>query len=211
MPGLYAAGDYDLAGFAVGAAERGTLLPRTDIAPGDVVIGLSSSGVHSNGFSLVRRLVADLGLRWDAPAPFAPGASLGEALLTPTVIYVKPLLAAIKETGAVKALAHITGGGLPENLPRVLPKDVAASIDLGAWKPHPVFGWIAREGRVAQGEMLRAFNCGIGLAIVCAKEKAGDLAAFLAGKGTEAHSIGEIIPRGDGAAVRFTGALELAS
>jgi phosphoribosylformylglycinamidine cyclo-ligase len=211
MPGLYAAGDYDLAGFSVGAAERGTLLPRGDVAPGDVVIGLASSGVHSNGFSLVRRLVADRGLRWDEPAPFAPDITLGEALLTPTVIYVKPLLAAIKETGAVKALAHITGGGLPENLPRVLPKDVAASIDLGAWKPHPVFGWIAREGRVAETEMLRAFNCGVGLAVVCAKDKASDLVAFLAGQGAEGRVIGEIMSRGDGPAVRFTGSLELAS
>jgi phosphoribosylformylglycinamidine cyclo-ligase len=210
MPGLYAAGDYDLAGFAVGAAERGTLLPRADVAPGDVVIGLASSGVHSNGFSLVRRLVADLGLGWDAPAPFAPEMSLGEALLEPTLIYVQPLLAAIRETGAVKALAHITGGGLPENLPRVLPKSVTAAIDLGAWQPHPVFGWIASEGGVAEAEMLRAFNCGVGLAVVCASERASDLTAFLIGRGVEARPIGEITPRGDGPAVRFSGVLGLA-
>jgi phosphoribosylformylglycinamidine cyclo-ligase len=210
MPGLYAAADYDLAGFAVGAAERGTLLPRADIIPGDAIIGLASSGLHSNGFSLVRQTVSHLGLGWDAPAPFAPSRSLGEALLTPTVIYVRPLMAAIRETGAVKALAHITGGGLPENLPRVLPDGVAASIDLGAWKPHPVFGWVARQGRVAEAEMLRAFNCGIGLAVVCASEKARDLAAFFTAQGSEARLIGEIVPRGDGPAVRFAGSLGLA-
>ncbi len=133
MPGLYAAGDYDLAGFAVGAAERGTLLPRRDIAAGDALIGIASSGVHSNGFSLVRRLVRDRDLGWEAPAPFDIGLPLAEALLAPTRIYVRPLLAAIRETGAVKALAHITGGGLTENLPRVLPEGVAAEIDLAAW------------------------------------------------------------------------------
>src|SRR5688572_24364193 len=149
MPGLYAAGDYDLAGFAVGAAERGTLLPRRDVAAGDALIGIASSGVHSNGFSLVRRLVRDCGLGWDALAPFDAGTPLAEALLMPTRIYVKTVLAAIRETGAVKALAHITGGGLTENLPRVLPEGVAADIDLTAWKPRPVFAWIAAAGGVA--------------------------------------------------------------
>src|SRR3954451_12585534 len=162
MPGLYAEGDYDLAGFAVGAAERGTLLPRPDIIAGDVLLGLPSSGVHSNGFSLVRRIVELSGLSWQAPAPFAPDRSLGDALLEPTRIYVKPLLAAIRATGAIKALAHITGGGFPDNIPRVLPKGLGAILDLGAIPVPPVFGWLAKTGGVTETEMLRTFNCGIG-------------------------------------------------
>ncbi|WP_088345502.1 MULTISPECIES: phosphoribosylformylglycinamidine cyclo-ligase [Rhodomicrobium] len=211
MPGLYATGDYDLAGFAVGAAERGTLLPRGDIAAGDVVIGVASSGVHSNGFSLVRRLVADRGLAWDAPAPFAPGQSLAEALLVPTRIYVKSILSAIRHTGTVKALAHITGGGLPENLPRVLPSGLAAEIDLGAWTPQPVFSWIAREGGVAEAEMLRTFNCGIGLAVVCTAADADALCAFMQSQGETAQPIGALVPREDGAPVRFSGALKVSA
>ena len=160
MPGMYAAKDYDLAGFAVGAVERGEVLPRSDIAAGDVLIGLPSSGVHSNGYSLVRRLVAEEGLAWDAPAPFASSRSLAEALLEPTRIYVKPVLKAVRETGAVKALAHITGGGLSENVPRVLPEGIAAHIDLGSWKAPAVFGWLmsgeqARCGRDAAHLQLR--------------------------------------------------------
>src|SRR3954468_15177542 len=146
MPGLYAAGDYDLAGFAVGAAERGTLLPRPDVAAGDAVLGLLSSGVHSNGFSLVRRIVAESGLGWNAPAPFRPDRTLGDALLEPTRIYVKPLLAALRGTNAVKALAHITGGGFPDNVPRVLPEDLGVRLDLDAIPVPPVFGWLARTG-----------------------------------------------------------------
>jgi phosphoribosylformylglycinamidine cyclo-ligase len=207
MPGLYAAGDYDLAGFAVGAAERGALLPRRDIAGGDALIGLAASGVHSNGFSLVRRLVGDLGLGWDAPAPFAASASLAEALLTPTRIYVKSALAAIRETGAVKALAHITGGGLTENLPRVLPDGVAAEIDLSAWAPPPVFAWIARKGGVAETEMLRTFNCGIGLVIVCGADEADRLCAFLDGRGEDARVIGALREAEGKPAVRFSGSL----
>ncbi len=207
MPGLYAAGDYDLAGFAVGAAERGMLLPRADIATGDVVIGVASSGLHSNGFSLVRRLVEELGLAWDAPAPFSAERQLAEALLVPTRIYVKPMLAAIRHTGVVKALAHITGGGLPENLPRVLPDGLAAQIDLDAWTPQPVFGWIAREGQVAEAEMLRTFNCGIGLAVICGSADADALCAFLQSHGEDAKPIGALILRQDGAPVRFSGSL----
>ncbi len=210
MPGLYAAGDYDLAGFAVGAAERGTLLPRSDIKAGDVLIGVAASGVHSNGFSLVRRLVADAGLSWDAPAPFAPGRPLGEALLEPTRIYVKPLLAAFRETGAVKALAHITGGGLPENLPRVLPAALAAEIDLTKIAAPPVFGWLARLGGIAETEMLRTFNCGTGMIAVCADTDAAALCGFLERKGETATVIGRLAPRdGGGGAVRFSGALAL--
>ena len=204
MPGLYAAGDYDLAGFAVGAAERGTLLPRRDIAPGDALIGIASSGVHSNGFSLVRRLVRDRGLDWEAPAAFDTGMSLAEAVLTPTRIYVKAVLAAIRETGAVKALAHITGGGLTENLPRVLPEGMAAEIDLSAWVPQPVFAWIAEAGGVAEAEMLRTFNCGIGLVLVCAADEADRLRTFLSGQGEDARIIGVLREAEGKASVRFS-------
>jgi phosphoribosylformylglycinamidine cyclo-ligase len=211
MPGLYAAGDYDLAGFAVGAAERGMLLPRADIAADDAVIGISSSGVHSNGYSLVRRLVADLGLAWDAPAPFAPQSTLGESLITPTKIYVKPLLAAIRETAAVKAVAHITGGGLPENLPRVLPSHLTAEIELGQWSVPPVFGWLAREGRIAEPEMLRTFNCGVGMVLICGQDIADDLCRLFGARGETAQVIGKTVPREGGAPVRFTGTLGFAA
>ncbi len=164
MPGMYAAADYDLAGFAVGAAERDLLLPR-GVAPGDAVLGLASSGVHSNGFSLLRRIVAASGLGWDAEAPFAPGTPLGEALLSPTRIYVKPLLA-LAESGLLRAAAHITGGGIAGNLVRVLPPDMAAVIDATAWAPPPVFAWLARTGGIAAAEMFRVFNCGIGMVLV---------------------------------------------
>src|SRR3954471_6076353 len=150
MPGLYRGGDYDLAGFAVGAAERGTLLPRGDVGDGDVLLGLPSSGVHSNGFSLVRRIVEASALGWDAPAPFAPGKRLGEALLEPTRIYVRTLLAALRATHGIKALAHITGGGFPDNIPRVLPDGVSVRLDVSAIAVPPVFGWLARTGGVAE-------------------------------------------------------------
>ena len=141
MPGVYQGDDYDLAGFAVGAVERDALLPRADIAEGDVIIGLASSGVHSNGYSLARKVVEKTGMPWTAPAPFMPGQTLGEAILTPTRIYVKACLAAIRETKAVKGLAHITGGGFPDNIPRVLPKDLGARIDLTCVPVLPVFRW----------------------------------------------------------------------
>ncbi len=207
MPGLYAPGDYDLAGFAVGAAERGALLPRGDIEPSDVVIGIRSSGLHSNGFSLVRHLIADAGLSWDAPAPFAPGQSLGEALLTPTKIYVKPVLAAIRETGAVKALAHITGGGLTENPPRVLPESLTAEIDLSSWTPQPVFSWLARLGGIEQAEMLRTFNCGIGMMMVCRAEDSARLCALLQRCGEEAAPIGRLVKADGDRAIRYSNAL----
>ncbi|MEC9344191.1 MAG: phosphoribosylformylglycinamidine cyclo-ligase, partial [Pseudomonadota bacterium] len=155
MPGMYAPGDYDLAGFAVGAAERGRLLPAAEIAEGDLLIGLAASGVHSNGFSLVRKVIELTGAQLAAPCPYDDGISLAESLLTPTRIYVKPVLAALRETGGVKALAHITGGGLHENLPRVLPEHLAAQIDLSAIELPPVFGWLAREGGIDETEMLR--------------------------------------------------------
>ncbi|MCO6177792.1 phosphoribosylformylglycinamidine cyclo-ligase [Ciceribacter sp. RN22] len=199
MPGMYAGGDYDLAGFAVGAAERGQLLPAGDIAEGDVILGLSSSGVHSNGFSLVRKIVELSGLSWDAPAPFAEGVSLGRALLAPTRIYVKPLLKAIRETGALKALAHITGGGFPENIPRVLPKHLAAEIDLGAFRVPSVFSWLSKAGGVAQNEMLRTFNCGIGMIVVVAETDATRVAEVLAGEGETVVTLGRMVARADGA------------
>jgi phosphoribosylformylglycinamidine cyclo-ligase len=179
MPGLYQNNDYDLAGFAVGAAERGELLPRGDIAAGDLLIGLPSSGVHSNGFSLVRKVVAKSGLAWDSAAPFAPRQSLGEAVLTPTRLYVKSCLAAIRQTKAVKALCHITGGGYPDNIPRVLPDGLGARIDLTAIPVLPIFKWLARTGDIAPNEMLRTFNCGIGMiAVVAAADRDKVVAAF---------------------------------
>ncbi|MBD8553030.1 phosphoribosylformylglycinamidine cyclo-ligase [Rhizobium sp. CFBP 8762] len=199
MPGMYAGGDYDLAGFAVGAAERGQLLPAGDIGEGDVILGLASSGVHSNGYSLVRRIVELSGLSWDAPAPFADGKTLGEALMTPTRIYVKPLLKVIRETGAIKALAHITGGGFPENIPRVLPKHLAADIDLGSIQAPKVFSWLAKTGGVEPHEMLRTFNCGVGMIVVVAAEDAERVAAALTDEGETVFTLGRMVAREDGA------------
>ncbi len=194
MPGMYADGDYDLAGFAVGAAERGSLLPREDVRAGDVILGLESSGVHSNGYSLVRRIVARCGLGYADPAPFDKRLSLGGALLAPTRIYVKSCLAAVR-IGAVKAMAHITGGGLIENVPRVLPADVVAEIDARAWTLPPVFGWLAKEGGVAPHEMARTFNCGIGMVLVTAPENAVEAVHTLSQHGETAHVIGSIRSR----------------
>jgi phosphoribosylformylglycinamidine cyclo-ligase len=208
MPGLYAQGDYDLAGFAVGAAERGRLLPKGAPKPGDVLFGLPSSGVHSNGFSLVRRIVARTGLAWDAPAPFAPGRTLAQALLTPTRLYVKPLLAALKATDGILALAHITGGGFPDNIPRVLPDDVGVRLDLASFTPPPVFGWLAREGGVAEAEMLRTFNCGVGMIVVAAADKAAEVEQALRNAGENPVRVGEITPRA-GEPVVMSGRLKL--
>jgi phosphoribosylformylglycinamidine cyclo-ligase len=193
MPGLYKDGDYDLAGFAVGAAERGTLLPTKDIAAGDVVIGMASSGVHSNGYSLVRKIVEVSGLGWDAPAPFAPVMTLGGALLTPTRLYVKSCLRAIRETGAVKALAHITGGGFTDNIPRVLPKGLGVSIDLAELKVLPVFKWLAAQGGIAELEMLRTFNCGVGMIAVVKAEAAVRVMDVLASSGETVMKLGHVV------------------
>lgn len=210
MPGMYKGGDYDLAGFAVGAAERGALLPSGDIAAGDVILGLTSSGLHSNGFSLVRKIVELSGLSWSDPAPFAPGTALGEALLTPTRIYVKPLLAVIQATGALKALAHITGGGFPENIPRVLPKHLAAEIDLTAIDPPAVFSWLARTGGVTANEMLRTFNCGVGMIIVTSGERADEVIAALQAEGETPVRLGRTVARAEGApGTVYKGALGL--
>lgn len=199
MPGMYSGGDYDLAGFAVGAAERGQLLPAGDIAEGDIILGLASSGVHSNGYSLVRKIVALSGLAWDAPAPFGEG-TLADLLMTPTRIYVKPLLKAIRASGAIKALAHITGGGFPENIPRVLPKHLAAEIDLDAVKPPAVFSWLAKTGGVAANEMLRTFNCGVGMIAVVPAAEADNVAAVLSGEGETVFTLGRMVARDEGAA-----------
>ncbi|HXD46466.1 MAG TPA: phosphoribosylformylglycinamidine cyclo-ligase [Pseudolabrys sp.] len=209
MPGVYAGDDFDLAGFAVGAAERDGLLPRADIAEGDVILGLASSGVHSNGYSLVRKVVEKSGLPWDAPAPFAPEQTLGEAILTPTRIYVKSCLAAIRQTGAVKGLAHITGGGFPDNIPRVLPKGLGALIELGRVPVKPVFKWLAREGMIAQEELLRTFNCGIGMIVVTAATDAARVAQAFKSDGEDVVALGQVI-RADGEPrVVYRGALEL--
>jgi phosphoribosylformylglycinamidine cyclo-ligase len=194
MPGMYAGTDYDLAGFAVGAVERGQILPRNDIAPGDVLIGLPASGVHSNGYSLVRRLVAESLLGWHSPAPFDGSQTLAGALLVPTRIYVKPVLKAVRDTGAVKALAHITGGGLSENLPRVLPAGIAAHVDLSAWRAPPVFGWLQHTAGIDDAEMLRTFNCGVGLVLVVTKEGADNVAQILRDQGEQPITVGETEP-----------------
>ncbi|KSV81196.1 phosphoribosylformylglycinamidine cyclo-ligase [Ensifer sp. ENS08] len=199
MPGMYSGGDYDLAGFAVGAAERGQLLPAGDISEGDVILGLASSGVHSNGYSLVRKIVTLSGLAWDAPAPFGEG-TLADLLMTPTRIYVKPLLKAIRETGSIKALAHITGGGFPENIPRVLPKHLAAEIYLDAIKAPKVFSWLAQTGGVAANEMLRTFNCGVGMIAVVPADKAAEVSAVLTGEGETVFTLGRMVARDEGAA-----------
>ncbi len=208
MPGMYATGDYDLAGFSVGAVERGAILPRKDTGAGDVLLGLASSGVHSNGYSMVRKIVELSGLSWNDAAPFADGATIGEALMTPTKIYVKPLLAALKASGGIKALAHITGGGLPENLPRVLPDDTSARIDLSQISVPPVFHWLAKMGGVVESEMLRTFNCGVGMVIVVAEEEAGKVAEVLQAEGETVFRIGQIEAAGD-APVLFDNTLGL--
>jgi phosphoribosylformylglycinamidine cyclo-ligase len=207
MPGLYAKGDFDLAGFAVGAVERGAALPKTgDMASGDVVIGVASSGVHSNGYSLVRRVVSDAGAAYDRPAPFDNRRTLGEALLAPTRLYIRSGLAAIR-AGGVKGLAHITGGGITENLPRALPEGLDAEIDLAAWVPPPVFGWLSRQAGIAEREMLRTFNCGIGLIAIVSPEVADEAIAQFNANGEEARRIGTLVA-GDGK-VRYLGQLKL--
>jgi phosphoribosylformylglycinamidine cyclo-ligase len=202
MPGLYAPGDYDLAGFAVGAVERSSLLPRKDIAKGDVILALPSSGVHANGFSLVRCVVEETGLSWNDPAPFASGTTLGEALLTPTRIYVQQILETIRGSGAVKAFAHITGGGLTDNIPRVLPPGFAAEIDLGAFALPAVFAWLQVEARLDQKEMLRTFNCGIGMILIVSPQEVERVLKHL---DDDTRVIGAIAKRGRGDAVRYKG------
>ncbi len=201
MPGMYHDGDFDLAGFAVGAMERGADLPR-DVGEGDVLLGLASDGVHSNGYSLVRRIVDVSGLGWADDAPFADG-TLGAALLAPTRLYVKQALDAVR-AGGVHGLAHITGGGLTENLPRVLPEGLGADIDLNSWTLPPVFRWLADQGGMAEAEMLKTFNAGIGMVLVVSADRATALTEQLAAAGETVVSLGTVT-KGEG--VRYTGTL----
>jgi phosphoribosylformylglycinamidine cyclo-ligase len=194
MPGMYHGGDYDLAGFSVGAAERGTLIDGANVIPGDLLLGIASSGIHSNGFSLVRKIVERTGLSFAAEAPFAPGHSLGQALLTPTRIYVKSCLAALR-AGKIKALAHITGGGLIENVPRVLPANVVAEIDARSWPLPPVFQWLKREAALPDLEMARTFNCGVGMVAAVAKDQCDAASAILREHGETVWQIGQVRER----------------
>lgn len=208
MPGLYEGNDYDLAGFAVGAAERGRLLPRGDLMAGDALIALASSGLHSNGFSLVRRIVEISGLDWYLPAPFDKSRSLSDALLVPTRIYVKPLLSALRSGLGLKAMAHITGGGFIDNIPRVLPATLAAHVNLSALTVPKIFGWLSRVGGIDEREMLRTFNCGAGMILVAAHEDAEKLVHLLNAEGEAAAVVGELRPR-SGDPVTFSGSLAL--
>ena len=211
MPGLYGRGDFDLAGFAVGAVEREGILPaRQRMQEGDVIIGVDSSGIHSNGLSLARRVVEESGLGYGSPAPFQnkpAGPSLGEVLLEPTRLYVKSGLDAIR-AGAT-GLAHITGGGITENLPRVLPDGLDAVIQLSSWHPPSLFSWFAREAGVEEAEMLRTFNCGIGLVAIAPENRAGDVIAAFEKHAQKARKIGLLSKGNDGPRVRYSGALKL--
>jgi phosphoribosylformylglycinamidine cyclo-ligase len=201
MPGMYPKGDFDLAGFSVGAMERGADLPA-EVGEGDVLLGLASDGVHSNGYSLVRKLVEISGLGWDADCPWSDG-TLGAALLTPTRLYVKQALAAV-QAGGVHGLAHVTGGGLTENLPRVLPDDLGADVDLSAWELPPVFKWLQSTGGMAEDEMLKTFNCGIGMILVVRADRETDLVTLLEAEGETVTRLGTVT-KGEG--VRYSGAL----
>ena len=204
MPGMYAKGDYDLAGFSVGAVEREQAITGAKVADGDIVLGLGSSGVHSNGYSLVRKIVEASGLTYESEAPFAKGEKLGKALLTPTRIYVKSCLAAIRaessKLGGVKALAHITGGGLLENIPRVLPDSLACEIDAAHWTLPPVFAWMRKVAGTDAQEMARTFNCGIGMVLVVAPDDAAPVAKTLRDHGETVSEIGRIVPHAKNAA-----------
>ena len=199
MPGMYSGDDFDLAGFAVGAMERGGMLPA-DVKVGDILIGLASDGVHSNGYSLVRRVVEKSGLGWDAPSPYS-GTTLGEDLLRPTRIYVKGALAAIAEGGIVHGLAHITGGGLTENLPRMLPSGMGAEVDLNAWELPPVFQWLQREGGIENSELLKTFNCGVGMIAAVSADKVYAAIRAFSSDGHEAFVIGNVVA-GEGVVYR---------
>lgn len=201
MPGMYHGGDFDLAGFAVGAMERGTILPD-GVVEGDILLGLASSGVHSNGYSLVRKIVENSGLAWGADCPFSD-VTLGQELLTPTRIYVKAALAA-QRAGGLHALAHITGGGLTENLPRALPDGLGVSVDLNAWKLPPVFAWLVEQGGMSEAELLKTFNAGIGMIAIVAADRAAEITAVLTENGEQVVQLGQVI-QGDG--VSYSGHL----
>jgi phosphoribosylformylglycinamidine cyclo-ligase len=192
MPGMYRGRDYDLAGFAVGAVERKKILPAKNVGPGDLILGLASSGPHSNGYSLIRKLVEMSGVGYADAAPFNRNMKLGEALLAPTRIYVKPLLKVLRKGNAIKALAHITGGGFLENIPRVLPKTCVADIDLDTVPYQPVFAWLEHVGGINQREMLRTFNCGVGMIVVVAAKDARTVATMLKRSGETVVTLGSL-------------------
>ncbi len=200
MPGMYSKGDYDLAGFCIGAVERGKILSGNNIGEGDVIFGLASSGLHSNGFSLVRHVVEKIGISYSDDAPFQPGTTLSEALLEPTHIYVKSTLAAIA-AGGVHGMAHITGGGLLENIPRVLPEGLGADLNASAWKLPEVFQWLARAGKIDQSELARTFNCGIGMVVIANESRADNLYQTLMQYREQVMPIGKIVKRGDSSVV----------
>ena len=209
MPGMYDPGHYDLAGFAVGAVEREALLPqRGRMQAGDILVGLASSGPHSNGYSLIRKVVERAGLKWDDPAPFDGNRPLAQALLTPTRIYVAPVLRAQRQETGAKGYAHITGGGLPENLPRVLPAELAAHVHLDALPCWPVFQWLREAGGIAEEEMLRTFNCGVGMVAIVGRENADEFMLTMANEGERPFILGELTARESGGPqVIFDGAL----
>ncbi|MDP3594003.1 phosphoribosylformylglycinamidine cyclo-ligase [Phenylobacterium sp.] len=193
MPGMYSEGDYDLAGFSVGAVERGAVLPTLDTQkPGDLLIGLGSSGPHSNGYSLVRRVVERSGLAWDAPAPFAEGKTLAQALMAPTRIYIKSVLPQIK-AGRIKGAAHITGGGMIENPPRAIAEGLEAKFDWDAWALPPVFQWLAEVGGISEHELRRTFNCGVGMMLIVSPENLPDVLDGLLHAGEDAFVCGELV------------------
>jgi phosphoribosylformylglycinamidine cyclo-ligase len=215
MPGMYAAGEYDLAGFAVGAVERARILPRADLAEGDLLIGLASSGPHSNGYSLIRKLAADGGHRLAEPLAGGDGTPLGALLLTPTRIYVKPVLGAIRELGTIKALAHITGGGLTENIPRVLPEGCGVHIELDDWvartrmlpAARAAFSWLHGNGRLAEAEMVRTFNCGVGMVVIASPSDAGELMRWFDHAGERAFELGRVTRQAGPHRVTYSGRL----
>ena len=194
MPGMYAKGDYDLAGFAVGAVERGQQITGETIKAGDTVLGLASSGVHSNGYSLVRKIVTDAGLQFESPAPFAAGKTLADVLLIPTKLYVRSLLSAIKGGAVIKGLAHITGGGLTDNIPRVLPDGVGVQLDASKWTLPPVMRWMGQTAKISAPDMARTFNCGIGMVVVVNAADADAIAKTLTAAGETVYTIGTVIP-----------------
>jgi phosphoribosylformylglycinamidine cyclo-ligase len=209
MPGMYSDGDYDLAGFAVGAVERSNLLDGTQPRAGDILLGLASSGVHSNGLSLVRRVVEGVGLAYGAPCPFEmvalgeePAPTLGDVILEPTRIYVKACLAALA-TGGVTGFCHITGGGLIENPPRTFDVSLAARIDVSAWTLPPVFRWLAKTGRIEAPELARTFNCGIGMLVITREKAVNDVIEALTQAGETVHRLGQLEPRRDGGPAVF--------
>ncbi|PZP57043.1 MAG: phosphoribosylformylglycinamidine cyclo-ligase [Micavibrio aeruginosavorus] len=193
MPGMYHGGDYDLAGFSVGAVERDKILTGQTIQAGDVVYGLPSSGVHSNGFSLVRKIITDTDTKLDDTCPYEDGKTLAQALMTPTRIYVKALMSILKETSLIKGLSHITGGGLLENIPRVLPDGLGVKLDATKWELLPVFKWLKKSAAISNHDMARTLNCGLGMIVICAANSANELEVLLKANGEDFHRIGDVI------------------